>query len=389
MNRHTAVHSVKRNDNNHRKRSLLRFIWFVMEWIRCQNPMLYYNSEDENEEQHDESSVVKVHITKGSPKLKYFYILLEGIMSFWDARHVFPNNCNFSIFPLSEKKTVRFFLLLSTVVEPTMEMMARTGSKENYWSILLHMEWLQFFLRSSLLYHRIDTWRKTRTTTLLVPLVYHQSDPTEEIQTYDISQSYTTLQPQLSNTNSIKQDSIYIGHRTGKRIQVLSEPLPTKAIEFKSATYFSIGELLYISRPLVWAFCQKQICNSFKTNKRHQQFSIWCLNLFMDLTSLTCLRQSMKLQLKQLLVLCTTQNQHATYSRNLSTAFQLLYRRKLRLWLYCIRSPFWDLITQPIVTLIFKCIRTCIPFFGPLLERTAMSWILYYRSNHHLLEQLP
>ena len=80
-----------------------------------------------------------------------------------------------------------------------------------------------------------------------------------------------------------------------------------------------------------------------------QKLCVWLFTLLMDMTSIQLLQQGLNVQL-----LCKTNTllSRAKYfhdRKQLYFAYQLLFRRKLRLWLYIIKSPLWESITRPFV----------------------------------------
>jgi hypothetical protein len=71
-------------------------------------------------------------------------------------------------------------------------------------------------------------------------------------------------------------------------------------------------------------------------------------------------------------------NHNNKYHRNIRTEDEIR-RRKLRLFLYALRSPVWSTATSPILDLLSKRILQKIPLLGNFIEIYIWDFILYYQ----------
>ncbi|MGK3749333.1 MAG: hypothetical protein ACI8RD_001627 [Bacillariaceae sp.] len=165
-----------------------------------------------------------------------------------------------------------------------------------------------------------------------------------------------------------------------------------------------LAEFLYAFRPLVWAwFESRQYQNGKTRNENSQQqrpssqsgsiFSFlfsnnwsdgtkkllrgWVLCLGMDLLSIRLLEQN-KNNNSKINEIHNNHNHNNKYHRNIRTEDEIR-RRKLRLFLYALRSPVWSTATSPILDLLSKRILQKIPLLGNFIEIYIWDFILYYQ----------
>jgi hypothetical protein len=71
-------------------------------------------------------------------------------------------------------------------------------------------------------------------------------------------------------------------------------------------------------------------------------------------------------------------NQIRTRRKN-PFASEELRRRRMRLFLYVLRSPVWSQVTEPVLEGSSRGILQRIPLVGGLAETALWDWILYYK----------
>jgi peroxin-16 len=112
-----------------------------------------------------------------------------------------------------------------------------------------------------------------------------------------------------------------------------------------------VGECLHISRPLVWAAVEA------RGSVHRPSLKDWATTLGMDVVSLILL------------------NRHRQFPHGNK---QELKRRKIKLFLYILRSPFFERYTETVVSRAGTLSRT-IPLIGPLMETYLWDWLLYWK----------
>ena len=190
----------------------------------------------------------------------------------------------------------------------------------------------------------------------------------------------------------------HVGRRTGTRyvwrpLSQHDKPSSRNSSWWKQRLLLLLGELLYILRPLLQAEMKLRIVkgsNSDETNHHDAKdrsnrsttnartstllWSCWVQSVGMDVASLLLLW----------LVKLRRGHPPAVVAHS-KTAFQSptrneWNRRQGRLWLHLLRSPFWDVITQPFLTRSNATIDQWIPFLGPLLTAYYMDWIWWWKD---------
>lgn len=134
----------------------------------------------------------------------------------------------------------------------------------------------------------------------------------------------------------------YVGRRTGKRWCAGHPPIRT---DWVARRRIQLGELLYIVRPLVQAHA---------TSGPQQQLTV---PLLLDLASLWL---------------------SAQHTNNNPISKAEWQRRRIRLWLYLLRSPIWDRYTEPAATVIRDRVEH--NFLGRMASNYIWEWLYYWKD---------
>jgi hypothetical protein len=139
----------------------------------------------------------------------------------------------------------------------------------------------------------------------------------------------------------------YVGRRTGRRLSTAADA----SVSLWTKLRVLLGEMLYISRPLVTAEVDWWM-------PERVPWKVWILCLSMDLASLQSL-------------------EHANSVGNALTRKEV-QRRKMRLFLYLLRAPAWDRTTRPLVERVLYLAQR-VPFFGNLASGYVWEYLLYWK----------
>ena len=163
-------------------------------------------------------------------------------------------------------------------------------------------------------------------------------------------------------------------------------------------TKTAFAELLYVARPLLWAWFESRY-HAFPKSVNHDTDTIrqwsgaaavpittnnattnnnsrgrpnllkgWLLCLAMDVLSIRLLLEQQQQQQQQ------TQQQQMNHFAGAE-----IRRRKLRLLLYLLRSPAWSNHTLPTLEGISHNVLRRIPVLGSVMEAVIWDWVLYYQ----------
>ena len=313
--------------------------------------------------------------------LPWFYHEIRYHVSHPD-RHTVPTRIRFLLRILHGMEPFLDLILLWVQFHPQ-------GQKEqqHYHKIQCYKEWLQFTLQNTLLYHQIYSWRGQQDVSnnqkmFFLPLLPHHQHSVYRV---------LPLTEDLPGNHLNSHRNTYIGPRTGKRIggQLGTVSLiARRKVTWKGVTFILLSEILHFLRFPIWTSFNFYQQERKKENKPKTELYVWLFTLLMDMTSIQLLQQGLNVQL-----LCKTNTllSRAKYfhdRKQLYFAYQLLFRRKLRLWLYIIKSPLWESITRPLVRKVCHLICKLLPLIGPWAEQYLLSWIDYYQTHHaYLLEQ--
>jgi hypothetical protein len=302
------------------------------------------------------------------------------------------------------------------------------------------IEWLRFVIRFTLLFRHWKCILKSQYSTLITNSTTNNSNsmdrhnstafvpvllpgvmpnggswsyPTHCDPYYDPIASVTTqtMDKYEQECQRIERNHQYIGKRTGRRIvsttrypsRHVSSPQPqtasctTKYREIyallllrlstlmKSRTARSlriiIGELLYICRPVVQIETEVRIYREHRYgittteqnshSNDHRLLRSWVLCLGMDILSLFALSTIRNEQNVH------QESQPSRFVPN-ATSLREIQRRRVRLWLYLLRSPLWEMYIE-------GTIRRCsdvlcrLPLLGGLLRNYIYDYIYYWK----------
>jgi hypothetical protein len=161
----------------------------------------------------------------------------------------------------------------------------------------------------------------------------------------------------------------YVGRRTGRKVTTTTKDARQAAELDPSSKIVSsrlvwgkkryiwpliVGECLHISRPLIWAAIEA------RGSAHRPSLKDWTTILGIDVASLLLL------------------NQHRQFPHGNS---QELKRRKMKLFLYLLRSPFFERFTGPVVSRAGTLSRA-IPLIGSLIETYLWDWLLYWKHPY-------
>ena len=191
---------------------------------------------------------------------------------------------------------------------------------------------------------------------------------------------YQVGQPEGMDPNdllNIQRRLDYSGRRTGLRIfkrshtNRISHLLSSVDKLTQSAGRIILGELLYCLRPLYWAAAEAANSEALGSSVRSTSsiaqktnsslLKSWWTALMMDLASLTLLIG------------------HRRNGNPLSK--EEWRRRRMKLFLYLLRSPIWSHLTSPVLNTTSSAIQK-IPLVGSLIDAFLWDWILYWRHPY-------
>ncbi len=228
-------------------------------------------------------------------------------------------------------------------------------------NLRLQLERLKFLLRLriAMAYWR-QVWKKNQTIhtrpVLLAGLIQDGS-----IFYPDESSHDHRATPTLMQERSYFRRQQYSGRRTGRRV-IGNQQLPNDSylqcdtLLSTNMARLAVGELWNMYRPLCWA--QVEANNHVAQNK--SRWAMWWLvSLAMDCLSLKLLEQ-----------FTSTNNADTKAEWN---------RRRVKLFLYVLRSPFWDEATFPGAQRLASDVLRRIPLVGQILEAYLWDWIYYWK----------
>lgn len=222
-------------------------------------------------------------------------------------------------------------------------------------------------------------------------------------------------------SKSIQRRRNYVGKRTGWKPSLDTRSIIKNNSDNNNNNNIRtiLADFLYAFRPLVWAWfesrAQQHQNNGKSRNENSQQqwdrsssssslsqsstssklFSFlfsnnwsegtkrllrgWILCLGMDLLSIRLLEHNNNSNNNSINInKIHNSNNSDKYHRNIRTEDEIR-RRKLRLFLYALRSPVWSMATSPILDLLSKRILQKIPILGNFIEIYIWDFILYYQ----------
>lgn len=154
----------------------------------------------------------------------------------------------------------------------------------------------------------------------------------------------------------------YVGRRTGLKITKQSDESKPQS----TTSHLILGELLYILRPLYWASAEAQHYHAVDHDDSSLSPSLsllkaWVTTLGMDLASLNLLSRQRK-----------NGNRWSQEEWN---------RRRMKLFLYLLRSPIWSRGTSPAMERTSSIVQR-IPLLGNLVDACLWDWIMYWKHPY-------
>lgn len=203
---------------------------------------------------------------------------------------------------------------------------------------------------------------------------------------------------------------LYVGKRTGRKVSNqrnlqrkgnlyqegddLTNILQSISKRLLDSTSFKIcllamGEILHLSRPLYQTYairnCERQ--NNFglndQKNRKQNMIKIWVISLLMDMLSLECTKLGTTVNVNP-----SMSSQRSTQTVNIASSMTKdeIYHRKMRLFLYLLRTPVFDFTTLPVAKRLSQIINH-VPLVGRLSSSYIMDLITYWHDWHFMMEK--
>jgi hypothetical protein len=186
---------------------------------------------------------------------------------------------------------------------------------------------------------------------------------------------------------------LYVGKRTGRRTVRTSKSdyenrscLQDKTLALwrllempqVKMLLLAAGEVLHIYRPLYWTTSCRDGAKLGEADGSRKYRGIISLvkSLAMDILSHILSESGSRV---------ISSNGNTTINISSDATKMELQRRKMRWFLYLLRSPIWDVFTNPVSQFGGK-ILGCVPFVGKLLARYVIDLLLYWKKWHFMLE---
>ena len=175
---------------------------------------------------------------------------------------------------------------------------------------------------------------------------------------------------------------LYVGKRTGRQVRYntnqIHNAIPlTASVSPRTKIGFTVmGDLLHVLRPLYYV--QTSLCHENIGGKHGRQGMIksWIVSLAMDLLSQRLIYAGKTVQ--------KGKNGCVVNISSESTKEEM-YHRKMRLTLYLLRSPAWNMATYPLAEKISRIVAL-VPLLGAPLVDYLMSVLNYWQKWHFMLE---
>ena len=177
----------------------------------------------------------------------------------------------------------------------------------------------------------------------------------------------------VDQASALERRQSYVGRRTGRRV-VQKPPLQQQHFHPSSRQAVMAAELLYFLRPLYWAKAEAKhsiypnITRKEEDDEEEEEdcptnswplLKAWMVTIGMDLISLELLKPN-----------------------NYNPLSQVEWkRRRMKLFLYLLRSPIWDRLTSPTLEVCSR-VTQCIPLVGRLIEHYLWDVILYWKHPY-------
>jgi hypothetical protein len=168
----------------------------------------------------------------------------------------------------------------------------------------------------------------------------------------------------LDQEQALHKRQAYVGRRSGRT--VVKYKSTSTSTQQSSAIRVVLAELLYTLRPLYWASAEATHFPATDDDFRPSSSSLssfsllkaWLVTLGMDLTSLGLVKDQVNPATKE-----------------------EWNRRRVKLFLYLLRSPIWNQLTAPTIETCSSVLRH-IPLVGGLADSYLWDWILYQKHPY-------
>ena len=378
--------------------------------------------------------IVQIAITSSFPSDKFS---LFGTTMEIDDNTADKKSDNHAVFSTTH---LRLFLTILQSIYPLSQEMIRTFStvssnhddinnNSNFWAIISYrqalvrryLEWARFVSRITLL---IRYWKRTlelqyrnsstsiiTSPNIVIPGLMQNGGSLYNNNTHYDSYYDKPHPPSVYRScdeeecRRRERNHQYIGKRTGRRIvsiidhqshtsntiqhpssipqrNVIHSLLQKQFSALKSSTTIRflriiMGELLYICRPVVQVESEVRIfragCNNttstLHNRYRSSQFQNWALCLGMDILSLISLDTTTQAHVGN--------HRQPPFYTNPASVHEL-QRRRMRLWLYLLRSPIWEMYTEGTIQRCSDIIHR-FPLLGGLLRNYIYDYVYYWK----------
>ena len=183
----------------------------------------------------------------------------------------------------------------------------------------------------------------------------------------------------------------YVGKRTGRCIvATTTNPIDhhrtahatsNQSSESTTSWHFArivVGELLYMCRPVVQVESEVRSFRSRDNRASSRLWNGWVTSLCMDIMSIICLN-TLQPNVEHIYIRQPQSHIQQQYNNctNPATVYEL-QRRKMRLWMYLLRSPIWEIYTERMVQ---RCsdILYRLPLLGGFLREYMNDYIYYWK----------
>lgn len=175
-----------------------------------------------------------------------------------------------------------------------------------------------------------------------------------------------TAVPTMSELDQRARRRSYVGRRTGRRVSLATMAVDSSdsSASLLSSRYaiwmrLILGELLHTYRPLYWAQVEQQhYQDAHSSNNESNLWKSWAVALAMEVVSLQCLKRA-----------ASCDNPVTKQEWN---------RRRLKLFLYLLRSPVWERATDPGLQQM-AAVLPRLPLLGRMLGSYWNEWWLHWK----------
>lgn len=226
-----------------------------------------------------------------------------------------------------------------TIIQSLLPTILQISKPKNRKGVRLSLERIKFMLRMCLIgsyWYHLYRERKIDACGLVESGGIY--DPSNEAEGTTVEQ-----------VQSWRKRQLYVGKRSGRRV-VSAKHYSVAAFSLPENDFvwpLMISELWHIYRPLHWAGIEYT---------RNPGLEDWASMLGLDIVTLLLLQNNI----------------------NNKFSSKEMRRRKLKLFLYLLRSPIFDKYSKPTASRVFQLVGK-LPLFGPVLENYLWDWVHYWK----------